>query len=208
VETRLKRGSSRRSEMVPLLKVGRRRLMPNLEQVTCSEPTVTPISSAISSRLLPRSTRFLICCILSGVNFICRPELGPGCQAPRSESFLYPLCIFLFPGLLSIGAVYPQSPLPLPCACDKYHWALPSALQRTCLQNRRSGPCVGVHLGRDLPRAGALRKDRLTRKSAPTTPLPLPSAIACCDDDFEALRLPGYASPSDAHHQHRALAHG
>jgi hypothetical protein len=50
-----------------------------------------------------------------------------------------------------------------------------------------------TYLGR-----GALRKDRLTRKSAPTTPLPLPSAIACCDDDFEALRLPGYASPSDA----------
>ena len=31
--------------------------MPNLEQVTCSEPTVTPINSAISSRLFPRSTR-------------------------------------------------------------------------------------------------------------------------------------------------------
>src|SRR5262245_1834695 len=31
------------------------------EHVTCSEPTVTPINSAISSRLLPRSTRFLIC---------------------------------------------------------------------------------------------------------------------------------------------------
>jgi hypothetical protein len=41
-----------------------------------------------------------------------------------------------------------------------------------------------------------LRKDRLTRKSAPTTPLLLPSAIACCDDDFEALRLPGNASQS------------
>ena len=74
-ETRLKRASSRRSEPIALLKVGRRRLMPNLEQVTCSEPTVAPINSAISSRLVPRSTRFLICCILSGVNFICRPRV-------------------------------------------------------------------------------------------------------------------------------------
>ena len=35
---------------------GRRRLIPSLEQVTCREPRVTPISSAISSRLFPRST--------------------------------------------------------------------------------------------------------------------------------------------------------
>jgi hypothetical protein len=41
--------------------------MPNLEQVTCSEPTVTPINSAIYSRLFPRSTRVLICWILAGV---------------------------------------------------------------------------------------------------------------------------------------------
>src|SRR5262245_853640 len=74
VETPLERGS-RRSEPAPVLKGGRRRLMPNLEQVTCSEPTVTPINSAISSRLLPRSTRFLICCILSGVNLICLPRI-------------------------------------------------------------------------------------------------------------------------------------
>ena len=32
---------------------GRRRLMPKREHVTCSEPTVTPINSAISSRRLP-----------------------------------------------------------------------------------------------------------------------------------------------------------
>ena len=49
--------------------------MPNLEQVTCSEPTVTPINSAISSRLVPRSTRFLICWICSGVTLICLPRL-------------------------------------------------------------------------------------------------------------------------------------
>jgi hypothetical protein len=41
-----------------------------------------------------------------------------------------------------------------------------------------------------------MHKDQLTRKSAPTTPLLLPSAIACSDDDFEALRLPGYALQS------------
>src|SRR5215510_12842321 len=39
---------------------------------SCREPTVTPINSAISSRLFPRSTRFLICWSLSGVN--CLPR--------------------------------------------------------------------------------------------------------------------------------------
>src|SRR5262245_9631646 len=87
-ETPLEHGSLRCREPVPVLKVGRRRLTPNLEQVTCSEPTVTPINSAISSRLLPRSTRFLICCTRSGVNFSC---------LPRSDSFLDPVCIFLPP---------------------------------------------------------------------------------------------------------------
>jgi hypothetical protein len=33
------------------------------------EPTVTPINAAISSRPVPRSTRFWICWIRSGVNF-------------------------------------------------------------------------------------------------------------------------------------------
>src|SRR6516162_232488 len=67
-------GSSRRSKPVPVLNIGRRKLTPNLEQVTCREPRVTPINSAISSRLFPRSTRFLICWILSGVNFVCLPR--------------------------------------------------------------------------------------------------------------------------------------
>jgi len=69
VGTWSRRGSFRRRETSPLLKVGRRRLIPNLEQVTCSESTVTPINSAISSRLLLRATRFFICWIRSGVNF-------------------------------------------------------------------------------------------------------------------------------------------
>jgi hypothetical protein len=47
--------------------------MPCLEHVTCSEPTVTPIVSAICSRFIPRSTRFLICSNRSGVNLIDRP---------------------------------------------------------------------------------------------------------------------------------------
>ena len=48
-------GPPRRSKPIPLLKTtGRRRLIPNLEQVTCREPTVTPIKlgdllSALSS---------------------------------------------------------------------------------------------------------------------------------------------------------------
>ena len=33
------------------------------------------------------------------------------------------------------------------------------------MQNRDSGPCVGVRLGRDLPRAEALRKDRFAKES-------------------------------------------
>src|SRR5215472_15160128 len=37
-------GPPRRSKPIPLLKTtGRRRLIPNLEQVTCRQPTVTPI---------------------------------------------------------------------------------------------------------------------------------------------------------------------
>ena len=70
---------------------GRRRLIPSLEQVTCREPRVTPISSAISSRLLPRSRRFLICRILSGVNFV-----GP----PRDAAT--PICGALFPIRLDV----------------------------------------------------------------------------------------------------------
>ena len=58
---------------------GRRRLIPSREQVTCNEPTVTPIVSAICSRLMPRSTRFLICCS-RGVNLIGRPFVAvSGC---------------------------------------------------------------------------------------------------------------------------------
>jgi hypothetical protein len=54
------------------LKPRPRRLMPKREHVTCSEPTVTPINSAISSRRVPRSTRFLICSMRSGVNLTLR----------------------------------------------------------------------------------------------------------------------------------------
>jgi hypothetical protein len=39
----------------------RRRLIPSFEHVTCREPMVAPMSSAISCRLFPFSTRFLIC---------------------------------------------------------------------------------------------------------------------------------------------------
>jgi hypothetical protein len=63
--------------------------MPNLEQVTCSEPTVTPINSAISSRLFPRSTRVLICWILAGVN-VCREAKRLWLCAPITQSSLCP----------------------------------------------------------------------------------------------------------------------
>src|SRR5215471_3368937 len=67
----------------PLLSLGRFKLMPCLEHVTCSEPTVTPIVSAICSRLIPRSTRFLICSNRAGVNLI-----GGPLAAISRDSFL------------------------------------------------------------------------------------------------------------------------
>jgi len=61
--------------------------------VTASEPTVTPINAAISSRPVPRSTRFLICWILSGVNFNGLP-LGTGLLTVASDNALRAeLCI-------------------------------------------------------------------------------------------------------------------
>src|SRR6266446_6061193 len=53
----------------PFCKICRRKLMPNLEHVTWSEPTVTPSKLAISSRLLPCATKSLIFSIACGVNF-------------------------------------------------------------------------------------------------------------------------------------------
>ena len=48
------------SSLDPLVDLGLRRLIPNLEQVTFSVPTVTPTREAISSQLTPRATRSLI----------------------------------------------------------------------------------------------------------------------------------------------------
>src|SRR5262245_45746797 len=73
----------------PVSKTTRRRLIPNLEHVTCRERTVTPISSAISSRRFPRSTRFLICGILSGVNFIPLPRAGSCVENSVCVIFLF-----------------------------------------------------------------------------------------------------------------------
>ena len=50
-------------------KMTRRKLMPNLEHVTWSDPTVTPSELAISSRLAPCATNSLIFSIACGVNF-------------------------------------------------------------------------------------------------------------------------------------------
>ena len=57
----------------PLYKIFRRKLMPNLEHVTWSDPTVTPSKLAISSRLTPCATNSLIFSIACGVNFVCLP---------------------------------------------------------------------------------------------------------------------------------------
>src|SRR6476469_23431 len=64
---------SRRCGDRPLCKIFRRKLMPNLEHVTWSDPTVTPSKLAISSRLTPCATNSLIFSIACGVNFVCLP---------------------------------------------------------------------------------------------------------------------------------------
>ena len=60
----------------PLDKLIRRKLMPSLEHVTRREPTVTPSRLAISSRLIPSATNFLIFSITSPVNLTRRPLTG------------------------------------------------------------------------------------------------------------------------------------
>src|SRR6516164_1315311 len=52
----------------PLDKIIRRKLIPSLEHVTWSDPTVTPSRLAISSRLSPSATSSLIFSIACGVN--------------------------------------------------------------------------------------------------------------------------------------------
>jgi hypothetical protein len=59
----------------PLDNIIRRKLMPSLEHVTWSDPTVTPTRLAISSRLIPAATESLICSITCGVN-LTRLPLG------------------------------------------------------------------------------------------------------------------------------------
>src|SRR5262249_50872594 len=60
----------------PLAEIIRRKLMPNLEQVTWRDPTVTPTRLAISSRLIPTATKPLICSITCGVNLTLLPLPG------------------------------------------------------------------------------------------------------------------------------------
>src|SRR5262249_41306610 len=52
----------------PLNKIIRRKLIPSLEHVTASDPTVTLSRFAISSRLMPSATNSLIFSITCGVN--------------------------------------------------------------------------------------------------------------------------------------------
>ena len=49
------------SKLDPLVDLSLRRLIPSLEHVTFNVPTVTPTTVAISSQLVPRATRSLIC---------------------------------------------------------------------------------------------------------------------------------------------------
>src|SRR5205807_6144789 len=60
----------------PLGKIIRRKLIPSLEHVTWSDPTVTPTRLAISSRLIPSRTNSLIFSITCGVNLMRLPLTG------------------------------------------------------------------------------------------------------------------------------------
>ena len=60
----------------PLHKLFRRKLIPNLEHVTWSEPTVTSSKLAISTRLAPCAIKSLIFSIACGVNFTGLPLDG------------------------------------------------------------------------------------------------------------------------------------
>jgi hypothetical protein len=60
----------------PLGKIIRRKLIPSLEHVTWSDPTVTPTRLAMSSRLIPAATDSLICAITCGVNLMRLPLTG------------------------------------------------------------------------------------------------------------------------------------
>src|SRR5262245_42917302 len=52
--------------------LGRRKLIPSLQHVTFSVPTLTPMVAAIRSQVSPRARRSLICRIRSGVNLLPR----------------------------------------------------------------------------------------------------------------------------------------
>ena len=69
---------SRRRAVGPLCKIFCRKLMPNLEHVTWSDPAVTPSKLAISSRLTPCVTNSLIFSIACGVNFTRLPLPAEG----------------------------------------------------------------------------------------------------------------------------------
>ena len=63
-----------RGQPFPFVGLGRRRLIPSLEQETFSVPVVTPTKEAISSQLTPDLMSSLICSIRSGVSFVRRPR--------------------------------------------------------------------------------------------------------------------------------------
>ena len=79
---------SRRRGVGPLCKIFRRKLMPNLEHVTWSDPTVTPSELAISSRLAPCATNSLIFSIACGVNFA-RLPLADGLALVNRHGFIH-----------------------------------------------------------------------------------------------------------------------
>jgi hypothetical protein len=68
------------------LEADRRKLIPSLEHVTWSDPTVTLSALAISSRLAPWITRFRICSMRSGVNLVGLRREGVGVEVSSTIS--------------------------------------------------------------------------------------------------------------------------
>src|SRR5262245_16968171 len=77
----------RRTAPLPWAKARLLKLIPNLEQVTCREPTVTSSRLAISSRPTPCVTQPLIFAIFSGVNFLSCLPLTQGASFSRTAAF-------------------------------------------------------------------------------------------------------------------------
>jgi hypothetical protein len=134
----------------PVRDLGFRRLIPSLEQVTFNVPTVTPIRVAISSQLVPRATRSLICWTRSGVNLLGRcdiaqlPVLSQRCFVDGTRSKYRLTCVA--PERVTVQGVFAShSVQPRKQACD-------AAVHGTARGRAPTQPSLSA--GDKKPRAG------------------------------------------------------